>query len=415
MTGLPELAPKPSDLSGTVPDIVRLRHTIFDVVRSECVRTYKDKLKALVATGSFARDEGSVTRAGESWTIHGDAEFLAVFDEHARVPAAEDLVIIRRIIERELSRLKISCKIDLSPVSPAYFRSLPAHIFSYELKHCGQVIAGDESILKSIPDYPADKISREDAWRLLCNRLIELLEYAEQPCADSGLPPESQQYRLVKLVLDMATSLLIFERAYAPSYRERRDAMARLASQNAQLRGLPLDLEVFARLVAECTALKLQPQMLRTPQPDLTQQSVLQSAHALWRWELAQLTGTDFQTNDRDLFDHWVKLQPWWKNLRGWLYVLRACGWQHSYRMWPRWWTLRKASPRHWIYVVTTSLLFQPAGRFATGTYSVDWKSLSRLLPVAKKTANRQPSLSWKDVAGDVVWNYQQFLTGTRA
>ena len=140
MSSLPELAPKPSELAGTPPDIVHLRRAIFEVVRSECVRTYEGKLKALVATGSLARNEGSVTHAGESWTIHGDAEFLVVFDEHAGVPAAEDLGIIRRVIESELSRLKISCKIDLSPVSPSYFPHLPAHIFSYELKHCGQVI-----------------------------------------------------------------------------------------------------------------------------------------------------------------------------------------------------------------------------------------------------------------------------------
>jgi hypothetical protein len=414
MSSLPELAPEPSDLSGTLPDIVHLRQTIFEVVRSECVRSYKGKLKALVATGSLVRDEGSVTHAGGSWTIYGDAEFLVVFDEYKGLPTAQATAGLRRGIESELSRQNIACKIDLSPVSPAYFRHLPAHIFSYELKHCGQVIAGDESILKSIPDYPVHKISREDAWRLLCNRLIELLEYAEQPCAESGFPPESQQYRLVKLVLDMATSLLIFERAYVPSYRERCDAIALLASQNTQLHGLPLDLNAFARLVAECTAQKLKPAMPGTSKFDLTQHTVLEAAHALWRWELAQLTAKDFQISDSELLDEWFKLQSWRKNVRGWLYVLRACGWQQSYRLWPRWWALRKASPRHWTYLVATSLLFRTTAS-TSDTHAADWGSLGRLLPIAKKTANQQPSPSWKDVAADVVWNYREFLTGTRA
>jgi len=40
---------------------------------------------------------------------------------------------------------------------------------------------------------------------------------------------------------------------------------------------------------------------------------------------------------------------------------------------------------------------------------------LSRCLPVAKITANQLASPSWKDVAHDVVWNYQEFVMGTRA
>jgi hypothetical protein len=418
MSGLPELVRKPTHPSGALPDTIQLRETICGVVQAECSRCFSGLLKALISTGSLARDEATIIRTEESWVVRGDAEFMLVFEKSAALPAAAALGGVRRRIESDLVQRKIECKIDLSAVHPTYFQRLPAHIFTYELKHCGRVIAGDEAMLQLIPDYYVAELSREDAWRLLCNRLIEVLGCTEELSGECGRFSPELQYRIVKLYLDMATSLLVFAGAYAPSYRERRDAMLRLAGRKIHVEAFPFELGGFADLVAACTAEKLLPQGHDEPRVDFSRRTAMQTAHALWRWELAQLVGAKSVGNDRDLFDQWMRAQPSWKRIRGWLYIVRACGWQRSYHLWPRWWGLRKASPRHWIYLVASSLLFQTTEDVnSSQTYRVDanWASLSRCLPVAKMTANQSASPSWKDVAHDVVWNYREFLMGTRA
>jgi hypothetical protein len=358
MSGLPELVRKPAGVADTLPDSIQFRETIYDVVQRECARCF-GALKALISTGSLARDEASILHKEESWAVRGDAEFLLVFEKNEALPTAEVLGEVRQRIESELIQRKIVCRIDLSAVHPAYFLRLPAHIFTYELKHCGRVIAGDPAILDSIPAYSVSDLSKEDAWRLLCNRLIELLECGEELSRERGQLSPELHYRIVKLYLDMATSFLVFAGAYAPSYRERRDALLRLAGGEKRAEAFAFELRGFADLVAACTAEKILPQGNEAGRVSLSRDAAIQTAHALWRWELAQLVGAKSASSDRDLFDQWIKVQSSWKNIRGWLYVMRACGWLRSYRFWPRWWALRKASPRHWIYLVASSLLFQ--------------------------------------------------------
>jgi hypothetical protein len=215
----------------------------------------------------------------------------------------------------------------------------------------------------------------------------------------------------------MATSLLVFIGEYAPSYGERRDALLRLAARKTLAEGFPFEIGSFANLVADCTAEKIEPREQGLGRLSLSPHTARQTAHALWRWQLAQLVGAKPAGTDDDLFEQWMAVQPLSKRVRGWLYVARACGWHRSYGLWPRWWALRKASPRHWIYLVASSLLFQPtedANPSQAHVINGNWAFLSRRLPIAKRTATAARP-SWSDLAHDVVWNYREFLTGTRA
>jgi hypothetical protein len=375
-------------------------------------------MRALISTGSLARHEASYLRREGSWIVRGDAEFMVVFEDRATLPTGAALSGIRSRIESDLLQRNIQCRIDLSVVHPSYFRCLPAHIFTYELKHCGRVIAGDEGILYSIPDYSADELSREDAWRLLCNRLIEMLECAAELSSENKPPSANLRYKILKLYLDMATSFLVFVQAFVPTYRERRDALLRLSGQGMTTGAYPVDLGSFANLVADCTVQKLAPLTGEECAVELPCRAAIQAAHALWRWELAQLVGTQTELADLDLFNKWISLQPFRKRVRGWFYILRACGWQRSYNVLVCWLRLWKASPRHWVYLVASTLVFQltvDANSSQPRRHDANWGSLCGYLPVRKMTAKNQASPSWEELAYDVVWNYQQFLMGTRA
>src|SRR5579859_5353797 len=106
MSGLPELVRKPAGVSGALLDFIQLRETIYDVAQRECARCF-GALKALISTGSLARDEASIHRKEESWAVRGDAEFLLVFEKNEALPTAEILGAVRQRIESELIQLKI--------------------------------------------------------------------------------------------------------------------------------------------------------------------------------------------------------------------------------------------------------------------------------------------------------------------
>ena len=408
----------PSGLAEADIDSATLRKLIYEAALREFTVAFGDRLRAVISTGSVARNEASFLRRENSFVVCGDAEFLVVFKKNTVLPAIAALGEIRQRIERNLLQQNIQCKIDLSAVHPGYFTRLPAHIFSYELKHCGRVIAGDERILHTIPDYSPKDLSREDAWRLLCNRLVEMLECAVELSREEKKPSIALRYKIVKLYLDMGASFLVFQKAFVPTYRERCKTLLRFAAETPDNTAFPLDLQKFAELVAKCTEQKMLPGASDQRSTELPWQAAIQSARALWRWELIQLVGASEELTDSELFDRWICRQPFHKSIRGWLYVARACGWQRSHIVLLRWLNLRKTSPRHWIYLIASSLLFQMSADVnssATRGQDGSLSMLSSYLPVRRVAATNCISPSWEGLADDVVWSYQQFLIGTRA
>lgn len=142
---------------------------------------HREDLRALVLTGSLAREEGTVTLDREHCRVQGDAEFLAVFADGARRPAASAMRATAAQIQAALRERRISCPITLSAVAEGYLRALRPAIFAYELRSCGRVVWGDPTVLRLIPELNARDVPMEDAWRLLCNRIIEQVEAMPSP------------------------------------------------------------------------------------------------------------------------------------------------------------------------------------------------------------------------------------------
>ncbi len=383
-----------------------------------CTERFGASLRSLVLTGSLAREEATIVPGPRAFQLLGDAEFLAVMQSGSRLPSHKPVWETARAVESALQARGIRCAVDLSPVHPAYFERLEPHIFAYELMNCGEVVCGDPSILHSIPSFGAKDILLEDAWRLLCNRFIELLESAED-LAGPGPLPLAAQYRVAKLFLDMATSLLIFAGAYEPTYAGRAEALRRLAANGSAERDLPFELSGFVERVAACTEWKLNK---GDADPGLGPDSVdfaISCARLLWRWEMTRLTGSSGQVSKAMLLARWNSLQPLPRRLRGWIFVVRRCGWLRSIARWPRWASRAfRASPRHWTYAAATELMFRLPCMLRRGgepaSFDVDWEQLRQTLPVTRR---RDPgdNSGWRQLASEIVWNYHEFLTGTRA
>lgn len=136
------------------------------------------------------------------------------------LPDREQLAGVERRIEGDLLDQGVTADVSLTAVGLGYLRWLPPHIFGYELQLTGRVLWGDATILRQIPPIHRQQIPAEDAWRLLANRILELLPTALAGRAKASWSPEDA-YPWVKLHLDMATSYLVFRGAYAPTYTAR--------------------------------------------------------------------------------------------------------------------------------------------------------------------------------------------------
>jgi hypothetical protein len=417
MNRLQELPQKSTGRPGAPLDAASLREIICEATRSECVKSFGGLLRAIVLTGSVARDEASFVRKEDWWQLYGDAEFMLVLERTATMPSATTLSSLVRQIEDDLTQHHIHCRVDLSAVRPSYFRRLPPHIFTYELKHCGRVIWGDAQILESIPDVSASDLSREDAWRLLCNRLIEQLAFVGDLSNASGELTPGLHYATIKLYLDMATSYLVFAGEYEPTYRGRAEKLRRVAERARSDGAVPFSLEDLSAHVSKCTEWKLSgSDMLSDLRPELWAEAI-RFARSLWQWEAVQLTRASGDISTRVLFDRLSAQLSFTQKVRGWASVAKCSGGLKSWRCWPRWTRLGfQTTPRYSVYRVGIELAFRLP--LLLGDAQSEPISDGELLKLQSLLPARETdpwAAEWQAMANAVLSNYYKFLIGTVA
>jgi len=357
-------------------------------------------VKALVLTGSMARNEASFVPQGTGWKALGDAEFLLVVP---RPTSRAFQLNLHRDIDRALISAKIHCDVTISSSTIRGLEQMKPRIFSYELRTMGRVVWGDPGILSRIPNFSATEIERADAWEMLRNRMIEYLETVAETSKGAD-HSQFEQYRAIKLVLDAATSFLVFTGDYVPSYRGRSERISALAKLPPP-EGTPLELREFARIVAECTSLKLVPSAGVRWLNETTREMTVDYARRLWLWELALLTQSSANMGRQAILRSFAKLQPRPQRFIAWLRVLRRRRFD-DWKSWPLW--LHQSmigSPRLLIYGAAAELFFAERNDAFPPKLCSDW--LRRLLPlhVSQKCAS-----AWEQLARDVSYNYRELL-----
>ncbi len=403
--------------SSLAPRGQALKDSLCQVTERFCAEEFGRRLQAIVLTGSLSRNEATSVEQGPLCRVMSDADFLIVFKGRASLPAVSELAWLGRRIEVSLQQRGIFCRMSLNAVHPRYLRKLTPHIFAYELCASGQVVWGDPQILQEIPSFSVSDIPLEDAWCLLLNRMVEQLEIVDETKCSSESFRESTRYRTVKLYLDMATSFLLFAGAYEPTYRGRARRL-RLLAENMPSQGCPFPLADFYKRVSDSTQWKLSPGAADDRIDREFWVSAVNYACSLWRWELACLTRKSLEVSDHELHESWRQREPFSRRMRGWLHVLRKQGWHHSWRHWP-YWGLRafRNSPRYWVYAAVAELFPRLPDLLRSDGESVeinaDWEGFREWLPV-KTNVSKAPH-AWRRLASDILWNYSEFLQGTRA
>lgn len=399
---------------------LRVKELICEEV-CRCVRAaYPKETVTLVLTGSLARNEATISRQRDRWAVHGDVDFFLVSVE-PDTPDAESLrTATAAQIEANLALKSVDVHIGINQILPSYLSGLPKYIATFELRECGQVLLGNKNILSLIPEFSRDQISREDAWRMLCNRMIELLEFIPETEKATETNHELFRYATVKLELDIATSYLVFANLYEPTYRSREARIGAILRNNTAASGkAPFDFEKFAAQLKASTEWKLGFYQESTVRGLPSWRDAAREALALWRWELMQLTGEFEPAADAALWRTWASRQPSGQRMRGWLSVARRSTTSACVRNSLRWTKLcRRGSPRHWIYLVAYSLLvdrlaMESADSSPEGAHS-GGIGFAQSLPELDRSG-ASPCDSWTAASNNLVRNYKKFLVGTLA
>lgn len=381
-----------------------------EVVRAILASTaqglFEKSLRAVILTGSLARNEGTFIPDQGGFKLLGDCDVLLLFQDSFALPTSDEVSTFNQEAMKALADAGIFGLVGASAIHSDYLQKLDPSIFSYELRTNGDVLCDDQECLKLIPAFGLEQIPLEDAWRMLCNRMVECLEHAPALLDGQPLSMEGAQ-SVAKLYLDMTTSLLVFLKRYRPSYTERLQQLELIAQEQPSL--LPFSAGEFLQRVKTFTNWKRSPRTT-TPADVEALKAAVAYAHLLYRFELETMTDTKEQESDTALSERWARKQPFAKKFRGWAFVARACshsGFQSTHL---RWLALSfRRSPRQLVYECGAELFFRLPCVLG-GRRDEDWGRLRKKLPVSNNEGG-----SWSDLARDVVWNYKNFLVGTRA
>jgi hypothetical protein len=367
--------------------------------------------KALIVTGSAARNEATVAVTPGQTHWLSDLEFLVVVSDWADLPAeARTLDWLASEIGRQLAARHVRVAIELTPAPKRYFASIRPHLFGYELMTCGRQVYGATDYLDLIPRFRWSDIPGEDAWRLVSNRMMEWLDFRLR---GGRLPLPAQFYVLAKQYLDLATALALLSGHYAPSYRERTadlDAVAAWMERS----GIEIPAEAFVQAVRVCFQFKLDPLagfdwLWRSDTTDLRSameragygdlyHDLARTASAVWRWEGARLAGVGSCENALALSSvrriYGIK-----GHVRGWAKLLwcRRGGLDRSSLA--RWLRLfPQATPRALVYACAARLLH------ADDPQTLMW--VRRHLPLLSAGCDH----SWSDLALECVATWKLCL-----
>jgi len=375
-----------------------LTETIDEII-DECIRSVEElsrhySIVALILTGSFARDEGSIL-LDDSGVAHvlGDIEFFLVLNHRVYPNIAFNTMLnnAAAAVEERLKHKQIICKIEFSPVVRQYFRRIKPNIFNYELQRHGKVVLGMPAILAEIPPFSPESIPAVDGFYLLCNRIVEQLivvKSLSQPFSDI-------RYQILKLYLDMAGSCLVVSGRYAPTYAERVGLCAEvMASENIIIAADRR--QSFLEILKAATEYKLNPNTTECPlmsgpySPKMFWKQFKEAAafcKEIWLWEIQYLFGAS------DKNDSWTVSAnhrfPVRFVVREWLkFLLMAHRAGQEYSVWRAIRMIAKGTPRTMIYAAAANLYFS----LAEGQ-KVDLGAIEQLLPIPCRLDSEEQAL----------------------
>jgi hypothetical protein len=247
----------------------------------------------VILTGSLARGEGSVISGGNDLHSLSDMEFLVSLGNSQSCDVlVRELACLEDAANEAVTAAGIKCKAEFTYALHRYYVNARPSIFAYELKTHGKLVQGDEDLLALVQSFSAKDIPRIDAFYLLCNRMVEQLErFCLFFLSGKSCPEQVFRYAILKGYVDIATSVLVFNRQFVPSYQGRRDLFCKSeALSNIGIIGI----DRLRERVDYWTRTKLKPAegaLIYRPEESPLQEwlELATMVSHIWHWELRQL------------------------------------------------------------------------------------------------------------------------------
>ncbi|MGH9471783.1 MAG: hypothetical protein ACRD2H_05990 [Terriglobales bacterium] len=351
-------------------------------VRRACIAAWRAVAArwgaTLLLTGSLAAGEGAWRREAARWRLLGDIDLLIAWPDWRPLPRSGAMAEFTRAIERRLAAEGIFAVAPAHAGHARALRRLPASIWLHDLRAHAQVLAGPGEVAQLLPACPAAAIPAEDGWRLLNNRMAELLETQ----AAGGV---ADDYRLVRLQLAMGAAALVGAGRYTSGARAQTAALRRWAAEP----GSPPAVSELAAMAERALAAKfggVSPCSWPRTQPLL---------YRVWRWQLERLAAAAkveaSEAGDAELLRALAAKRPLRQRLRAWAALARRTPLGEWQRHRPAAIGASAATPRDRVYAAAAQLLFAP-----TATQAED-------------------SMAWRRAAADTAWAYHRWVEPTRA
>jgi len=355
----------------------------------------RNVLDAIILIGSPSRGEATVGETSQGLKIYSDLDFYLVpkngYEGHLlrAVPRVKQLLSLDPTIDVTLN---VQTRKDLSNFGPT--------INTVDLISSGKVIWGDEEILSTVPNYSSHEIVKDDAIKLILNRIIEQLISFEKRKQDR----KPNLYSSAKMFIDLSASILAFIGEYHSSYREKERRLKRCFPT---FKNLPSIIPDFIQKVEFWTQFKLDPskavkETVYSPFPGADRNNLymavwldsIQYARAILLWEIQQLLKPSpypdtiqllmsYFTNEPTL----LKIKTWLKTIMRRQIKVTQLPFSKLHKI------ITKGSPRHLMYFSGALLFFcapvmiQPSA--AAQEEAMKYFKLSRdYLPIRHQTNN---------------------------
>nr|WP_320193805.1 hypothetical protein [uncultured Desulfobacter sp.] len=205
-----------------------LNEVLQETIRLLSIECHILPVMNIILTGSLSRGEASVRKKGDGYILKGDIEFLLLSKRNTRLGIlVQKCSLIKGEISKQVSRkFRSEIEVDIGVVRKNYFyNDLKPSIFTYDLTLNCISVFGPALEFKR-PLFHKEMIPREDALELLLNRTIELMILKCEGDTDRV------DYHYIKILLDLAGSLLAATGDYVSHYSKRPEAIRKLLSDN---------------------------------------------------------------------------------------------------------------------------------------------------------------------------------------
>ncbi len=203
----------------------------LNLIVKNCIEV-EPNLHAIILYGGYSRNEGS-------WIIEQDGNYRP-YNDYDILLILEKKIPVERI---ELLRKNLAKKIgirwvDISQKTPEELKKLRPSIYNFDLKYASNVIRGDSSVLKLIPEIEVKKLPLKEGEVLFFTRLWTFLGSLDEKGMNVDREGEESRFfrnQMAKAILAIVDVLLLQRCAYHPSYRERVNRFIKLYPEKIDL------------------------------------------------------------------------------------------------------------------------------------------------------------------------------------